>query len=164
MGADRSPVQVHAGDCHMAGQRRRAVSRDEARRLLATGLEGCSHCRPAARLHIIELEPPPPTSPVPVTHLMACPASAKRPRRSAEASPPPPEVHGGAAGPRPSSAVIRRRSRGRVITLVRRQNPDIGSGPCTRIERSPSTRPPPARSVCRPPGTGVSPIGGSGTG
>ncbi|MFE0440949.1 DUF6233 domain-containing protein, partial [Streptomyces nigra] len=56
MGADRSPVQVHAGDCHMAGERRRAVSRDEARRLLATGLEGCSHCRPAARLHIIDLE------------------------------------------------------------------------------------------------------------
>ncbi|MFJ7018885.1 DUF6233 domain-containing protein [Streptomyces sp. NPDC101117] len=55
IGADRSPVQVHAGDCHMAGQRRRAVSRDEARRLLATGLEGCGHCRPAARLHIIEL-------------------------------------------------------------------------------------------------------------
>ncbi|KAB2971049.1 hypothetical protein F8R89_02650 [Streptomyces sp. SS1-1] len=54
IGADRSPVQVHAGDCHMAGQRRRAVSRDEARRLLATGLEGCSHCEPAARLHIIE--------------------------------------------------------------------------------------------------------------
>ncbi|MEU6534131.1 DUF6233 domain-containing protein [Streptomyces sp. NPDC046928] len=55
IGADRSPVQVHAGDCHMAGRRRRAVSRDEARRLLATGLEGCTHCRPAARLHIIEL-------------------------------------------------------------------------------------------------------------
>ncbi|WP_234374987.1 MULTISPECIES: DUF6233 domain-containing protein [unclassified Streptomyces] len=58
IGADRSPVQVHAGDCHMAGQRRRAVSRDEARRLLATGLEGCGHCRPAARLHIIELSTP----------------------------------------------------------------------------------------------------------
>ncbi|MFE5191068.1 DUF6233 domain-containing protein [Streptomyces sp. NPDC056628] len=82
MGADRSPVQVHAGDCHMAGQRRRAVSRDEARRLLATGLEGCGHCRPAARLRIIELEPPPPTSTVPVTHLMVCPASSKRPRGS----------------------------------------------------------------------------------
>ncbi|MGW4518433.1 DUF6233 domain-containing protein [Streptomyces sp. NPDC004393] len=38
IGTGRPPVQVHAGDCRMAGKRRRAVSRDEARRLLATGL------------------------------------------------------------------------------------------------------------------------------
>ncbi|MEU9057190.1 DUF6233 domain-containing protein [Streptomyces sp. NPDC048384] len=43
IGADRTPVQVHAGDCHMTGKRRREVSRDEARRLLAAGLPGCSH-------------------------------------------------------------------------------------------------------------------------
>ncbi|MER5756811.1 DUF6233 domain-containing protein [Streptomyces sp. NPDC002088] len=30
----------------MAGTRRRAVSRDEARRLLAAGLQSCSHCQP----------------------------------------------------------------------------------------------------------------------
>ncbi|MET8956767.1 DUF6233 domain-containing protein [Streptomyces sp. NPDC004393] len=30
-GTDRPPVQVHAGDCHMEGERRHAVSRDEAR-------------------------------------------------------------------------------------------------------------------------------------
>ncbi|MFE5894786.1 DUF6233 domain-containing protein [Streptomyces sp. NPDC056462] len=40
--ADRTPVQVHAGDCHMAGKRRRAVSRGEARRLLTAGLPGCT--------------------------------------------------------------------------------------------------------------------------
>ncbi|WP_260474621.1 DUF6233 domain-containing protein [Streptomyces sp. WAC 05379] len=32
IGADRTPVQVRAGDCYIAGKRRRAVSRDEARR------------------------------------------------------------------------------------------------------------------------------------
>lgn len=55
IGADRTPVQVHAGDCHMAGKRRRAVSRDEARRLLTAGLQGCSHCQPETQLHILDL-------------------------------------------------------------------------------------------------------------
>ncbi|MFH0519998.1 DUF6233 domain-containing protein [Streptomyces sp. M41] len=58
IGADGSPVEVHAGDCHMAGRRRRAISRDEARRLLSAGLRACSHCEPDARLHIIDLGPP----------------------------------------------------------------------------------------------------------
>jgi hypothetical protein len=34
----RPPVQVHPGDCYAAGNRRRAINRDEARRLLASGL------------------------------------------------------------------------------------------------------------------------------
>lgn len=55
IGAGRPPVQVHAGDCYMAGQRSRPVSRDEARRLIATGLRGCSHCRPDVRLNILDL-------------------------------------------------------------------------------------------------------------
>ncbi|MER5753721.1 DUF6233 domain-containing protein [Streptomyces sp. NPDC002088] len=46
IGTGRPPVQVHAGDCYMAGQRRRPVDREEARRLLATGLRACSHCQP----------------------------------------------------------------------------------------------------------------------
>ncbi|MFJ4560012.1 DUF6233 domain-containing protein [Streptomyces massasporeus] len=37
-GTERPPVQVHAGDCYAAGNRRRAVDRDEARCLLASGL------------------------------------------------------------------------------------------------------------------------------
>ncbi|MGV9567688.1 DUF2199 domain-containing protein [Streptomyces sp. NPDC003480] len=37
IGTGQPPVQVHSGDCRMAGQRRRAVGREEARRLLATG-------------------------------------------------------------------------------------------------------------------------------
>ncbi|MEU6807819.1 DUF6233 domain-containing protein [Streptomyces sp. NPDC046831] len=56
IGSGRRPLQVHTGDCHLAGERRRPVSRDEARRLLATGLTACGHCRPDARLSILELE------------------------------------------------------------------------------------------------------------
>ncbi|MEU9663530.1 DUF6233 domain-containing protein [Streptomyces chartreusis] len=58
IGADRAPVQVHAGDCYIAGKRRRAVSRDEARQLLAAGLEACTHCEPDTRLHILGLSRP----------------------------------------------------------------------------------------------------------
>ncbi|MCZ4608080.1 DUF6233 domain-containing protein [Streptomyces sp. Lzd4kr] len=36
------------GDRYTAGKRSRAVSRDEARRLLAAGLEACTRCHPAA--------------------------------------------------------------------------------------------------------------------
>ncbi|GGX15791.1 hypothetical protein GCM10010321_32600 [Streptomyces chartreusis] len=63
IGADRAPVQVHAGDCYIAGKRRRAVSRDEARRLLAAGLEACTHCEPGTRLHILDLSRPRRTGP-----------------------------------------------------------------------------------------------------
>ncbi|WP_424883107.1 DUF6233 domain-containing protein [Streptomyces sp. SLBN-8D4] len=55
MGAGKPPVQVHAGHCHMIGSRRRPVSRDEARRLLADGLGACTHCQPDTELHIIDL-------------------------------------------------------------------------------------------------------------
>jgi hypothetical protein len=41
IGTGRPPVQVHAGDCYAAGNRRRAINRDEARRLLASGLPAC---------------------------------------------------------------------------------------------------------------------------
>ncbi|MEU9272741.1 DUF6233 domain-containing protein [Streptomyces sp. NPDC048251] len=52
IGAGRPPIQVHAGDCHMAGKRRRPLGRDEARRLLADGLRPCTHCRPDTQLDI----------------------------------------------------------------------------------------------------------------
>ncbi|MGW1728966.1 DUF6233 domain-containing protein [Streptomyces sp. NPDC002306] len=55
MGAGRPPVQVHAGDCHMAGGRHRPVDREEARRLLATGLTACTHCQPDTVLGILDL-------------------------------------------------------------------------------------------------------------
>ncbi|MFG2472860.1 DUF6233 domain-containing protein [Streptomyces canus] len=55
IGTSKPPVQVHAGTCHMIGSRRRPVSRDEARRLLADGLRACTHCQPDIQLHIIDL-------------------------------------------------------------------------------------------------------------
>ncbi|MEU7028802.1 DUF6233 domain-containing protein [Streptomyces sp. NPDC046275] len=54
IGTGRPPIQVHAGDCHMTGSRRRPVSRDEARRLIAGGLRACTHCQPDARLRILD--------------------------------------------------------------------------------------------------------------
>ncbi|MGW3099664.1 DUF6233 domain-containing protein [Streptomyces sp. NPDC001102] len=39
---------------HAAAKRRRAVDRDEARRLLTSGLPACTHCRPDQHLGIHE--------------------------------------------------------------------------------------------------------------
>ncbi len=55
IGDRRPPLRVHAGDCYMAGKRRRPVDRDEARRLLAAGLKACGHCRPDNLLGITDL-------------------------------------------------------------------------------------------------------------
>ncbi|MFF7647014.1 DUF6233 domain-containing protein [Streptomyces canus] len=54
IGTGRPPTQLHTGDCYAAGKRRRPVDRDEARRLLASGLPACTHCRPDQHLGIIE--------------------------------------------------------------------------------------------------------------
>jgi hypothetical protein len=55
IGTGRPPVQIHTGGCHMKGTRLRPVDRDEARRLLTTGLPACTHCRPDVHLHILDL-------------------------------------------------------------------------------------------------------------
>ncbi|MEU6337605.1 DUF6233 domain-containing protein [Streptomyces cellulosae] len=55
IGERHPPPQVHTGDCHMAGTRHRPVDHDEARRLLATGLTACGHCRPDSLFGITEL-------------------------------------------------------------------------------------------------------------
>ena len=54
VGTGRPPVQVHAGDCYAAGNRRRTINRDEARRLLASGLPACPRCQPDIDLHILD--------------------------------------------------------------------------------------------------------------
>ncbi|MFJ8364407.1 DUF6233 domain-containing protein [Streptomyces sp. NPDC093984] len=56
IGDGRPPVQIHTGDCHMAGKRHRhrPVSREEARRLLASGLHACTHCHPDQHLGILD--------------------------------------------------------------------------------------------------------------
>ncbi|MFF3489655.1 DUF6233 domain-containing protein [Streptomyces sp. NPDC002701] len=51
-GEGRRPIEVHAGDCYTIGKRRRPVSRDEARRLLATGIRARSHCTRDTTLEI----------------------------------------------------------------------------------------------------------------
>jgi hypothetical protein len=48
------PLQVHEGECGMKGKRNRALSRDEARRLLTTdGVPACPFCHPDTHLRII---------------------------------------------------------------------------------------------------------------
>jgi hypothetical protein len=55
IGERRPPIEVHAGGCYAAGIRRRTVSRDEARCLIASGIRGCSHCQPDTALGVIDL-------------------------------------------------------------------------------------------------------------
>ncbi|MFI5888153.1 DUF6233 domain-containing protein [Streptomyces sp. NPDC051554] len=52
--ANGEPLQVHDGACGMNGKRHRAVSRDEARRLLtADAVPACPFCHPDTQLRII---------------------------------------------------------------------------------------------------------------
>ncbi|WP_422641216.1 DUF6233 domain-containing protein [Streptomyces glaucescens] len=46
----REPAKVHTGGCHMTGPRWRAVDRDEARRLLSSGVRAYSHCQQEVHL------------------------------------------------------------------------------------------------------------------
>ncbi|MFD9444662.1 DUF6233 domain-containing protein [Streptomyces sp. NPDC060006] len=55
IGDGRPPIEVHQGGCHAAGKRRRPVNRDEARRLLTSGVPACSHCQPDTALDILDL-------------------------------------------------------------------------------------------------------------
>lgn len=50
--ADGRPWRVHHGDCAMG--KGRPCPRDEARRLLAEGVEACPYCRPDADLGVLE--------------------------------------------------------------------------------------------------------------
>ncbi|MER5347751.1 DUF6233 domain-containing protein [Streptomyces mirabilis] len=52
IGSGRPPIEVHMGGCYAAGKRRRPVPRDEARRLLTSGVRACTHCKPDAQLRI----------------------------------------------------------------------------------------------------------------
>ncbi|WP_055712058.1 DUF6233 domain-containing protein [Streptomyces torulosus] len=54
IGVGRPPIELHTGGCYAAGKRRRPVDRDEARRLLASGLRACRHCRPDRHLGIFD--------------------------------------------------------------------------------------------------------------
>lgn len=54
IGVRRQPIRVHAGSCRMVGSRRRAVSREEAWRARAAGVEGCAQCSADAVLGWID--------------------------------------------------------------------------------------------------------------
>ncbi|MET7889526.1 DUF6233 domain-containing protein [Streptomyces avermitilis] len=54
IGDGRPPVELHTGGCYAAGKRRRPVSDEEARRLLASGLRACTHCEPAHKLGVLD--------------------------------------------------------------------------------------------------------------
>ncbi|MCX4617284.1 DUF6233 domain-containing protein [Streptomyces mirabilis] len=54
IGNGRPPIEVHVGGCYAAGKRRRTVPRDEARRLLTSGVRACTHCTPDAQLRILD--------------------------------------------------------------------------------------------------------------
>lgn len=54
IGQGAPPVDVHIGGCHMAGKRRRTISRDEATQLITQGVNPCTHCRPDTELGILE--------------------------------------------------------------------------------------------------------------
>ncbi|MEU5090080.1 DUF6233 domain-containing protein [Streptomyces sp. NPDC021356] len=57
-GAGNPPTRVHVGDCYAAVEGRRPIARDEARRMLTSGLPACTRCRPDRHLGILELKKP----------------------------------------------------------------------------------------------------------
>lgn len=54
IGQGGKPAEVHRGDCHAAGKRRQAITRDEARQYLVDGVRACTHCRPDTELGVLE--------------------------------------------------------------------------------------------------------------
>ncbi|WP_257039869.1 DUF6233 domain-containing protein [Streptomyces sp. OV198] len=52
--ADARPSRCTWARCYAAGKRRRPVPRDEARRLLTSGVRACTHCKPDAQLRILD--------------------------------------------------------------------------------------------------------------
>lgn len=53
IGQGAPPVDVHIGGCHMAGKRRRTISREQAVELINQGVNPCTHCRPDTDLGIL---------------------------------------------------------------------------------------------------------------
>ncbi|WP_308287150.1 DUF6233 domain-containing protein [Streptomyces liliiviolaceus] len=110
IGDGRPPAEVHAGHCYAIGKRRRPVSRDEARRLLAEGLRACSHCTPDTTLDIPLSRRTAPTTAAhpPATHPWRPPPLARAatthrpPRTGRPACPPLPRPRSANRTPPPS--------------------------------------------------------------
>ncbi|MCT9009142.1 DUF6233 domain-containing protein [Streptomyces rhizosphaerihabitans] len=71
---------VHVGGCYTAGERRRPVPRDEARRLLTAGVRACGNCQPDTALQILDLSagPDPSTSTCPGSIVGPCSGCQRR--------------------------------------------------------------------------------------
>ncbi|MBA4865946.1 hypothetical protein H1V43_32300 [Streptomyces sp. PSKA54] len=48
------PMAVHVGGCHMAGKHQRGISREQALRARAEGVDGCGHCGVDAELGFLD--------------------------------------------------------------------------------------------------------------
>ncbi|MFL4491598.1 DUF6233 domain-containing protein [Streptomyces sp. VTCC 41912] len=53
IGGEGQPIAVHVGGCRTAGRRARPISREEAMRALAEGVDPCALCRPDTELGIL---------------------------------------------------------------------------------------------------------------
>lgn len=50
IGSGRAPVYVHVGGCHMAKNRARSITEEQARRALWGQVPACTHCKADAEL------------------------------------------------------------------------------------------------------------------
>ncbi|WP_046500767.1 DUF6233 domain-containing protein [Streptomyces odonnellii] len=54
IGTRREPTGVHVGGCYMATGMTMRLTREQAVRLLADGVEACGHCRPDTELGVLD--------------------------------------------------------------------------------------------------------------
>lgn len=54
IGSGRAPVYVHVEGCHMAKNRTRSISEEQARRALWDQVPACTHCKPDVELGVID--------------------------------------------------------------------------------------------------------------
>ncbi|MEU0355003.1 DUF6233 domain-containing protein [Streptomyces cyaneofuscatus] len=54
IGQGAPPVDVHVGGCHMAGERRKTITREQAIDRITQGVNACTHCRPDTELGLLE--------------------------------------------------------------------------------------------------------------
>ncbi|MFJ3282436.1 DUF6233 domain-containing protein [Streptomyces halstedii] len=53
IGVGAPPAEVHVGGCYAAGNRRRAITREQALAALTEGVRACVHCRPDTELGLL---------------------------------------------------------------------------------------------------------------
>jgi len=53
IGIGAPPMEVHVGGCYAAGDRIRALTREQALAALTDGVDACTHCRPDTALGLL---------------------------------------------------------------------------------------------------------------